>query len=174
MWTDKLTTAPTKTSPGALITEGVSLCFLDMLQLCCCLMAPRWRWLYATRSNVYYGAIHRGIVSEKNINITANRTNIILARLMMILLVRLKMESKINFELHWTSFLQDKDDWLGQDDEPLSGFSWRGGSEPETTGIQLWSEVFPVTKADGSEVAEVNLLAPFVCWGFLLCDFISE
>uniref|UniRef100_A0A671UN18 Atlastin 3 n=1 Tax=Sparus aurata TaxID=8175 RepID=A0A671UN18_SPAAU len=45
--------------------------------------------------------------------------------------------------------------WLGQDEEPLTGFSWRGGSEPETTGIQLWSEVFPVQKSDGTEVAVV-------------------
>uniref|UniRef100_A0A8C1AUB2 Atlastin 3 n=1 Tax=Cyprinus carpio carpio TaxID=630221 RepID=A0A8C1AUB2_CYPCA len=44
-------------------------------------------------------------------------------------------------------------DWLGQENEPLTGFSWRGGSEPETTGIQLWSEVFIVQKKDGSEVA---------------------
>lgn len=63
----------------------------------------------------------------------------------------------------WISLLQDKDDWLGKDDEPLSGFSWRGGSEPETTGIQLWSEVFPVTKADGTEVPELNLFKHFVC-----------
>ncbi|XP_003970249.3 atlastin-3 [Takifugu rubripes] len=47
------------------------------------------------------------------------------------------------------------EDWLGEDDEPLTGFSWRGGSEPETTGIQLWSEVFPITKNDGEEVAVV-------------------
>ncbi|XP_058506336.1 atlastin-3 [Solea solea] len=45
------------------------------------------------------------------------------------------------------------ENWLGQDDEPLTGFSWRGGSEPETTGIQLWSEVFLVAKDDGTEVA---------------------
>ncbi|XP_053486733.1 atlastin-3 [Ictalurus furcatus] len=44
-------------------------------------------------------------------------------------------------------------DWLGSDDEPLTGFSWRGGSEPETTGIQLWSEVFTVRKSNGTEVA---------------------
>ncbi|XP_061786100.1 atlastin-3 [Nerophis lumbriciformis] len=45
--------------------------------------------------------------------------------------------------------------WLGRDDEPLTGFSWRGGSEPETTGIQIWSEVFLVTKTDGTELAVV-------------------
>uniref|UniRef100_A0A671LSR0 Atlastin-3-like n=1 Tax=Sinocyclocheilus anshuiensis TaxID=1608454 RepID=A0A671LSR0_9TELE len=40
-----------------------------------------------------------------------------------------------------------------KENDPLTGFSWRGGSEPETTGIQLWSEVFIVRKKDGSEVA---------------------
>ncbi|KAF7707351.1 atlastin-3 [Silurus meridionalis] len=44
-------------------------------------------------------------------------------------------------------------DWLGQENEPLTGFSWRGGSEPETTGIQLWSEVFTMRKSNGKEVA---------------------
>ncbi|XP_062855869.1 atlastin-3 [Trichomycterus rosablanca] len=45
------------------------------------------------------------------------------------------------------------EDWLGREDEPLTGFSWRGGSEPETTGIQIWSEVFTVRKSNGKEVA---------------------
>ncbi|XP_065263286.1 atlastin-3 isoform X1 [Emys orbicularis] len=45
--------------------------------------------------------------------------------------------------------------WLGQEDEPLLGFSWRGGSDPETTGIQIWSEVFTVEKRDGKKVAVV-------------------
>uniref|UniRef100_A0A6Q2YH52 GB1/RHD3-type G domain-containing protein n=1 Tax=Esox lucius TaxID=8010 RepID=A0A6Q2YH52_ESOLU len=44
-------------------------------------------------------------------------------------------------------------DWLGQDNEPLTGFKWRGGSEPETTGIQVWSQVFLVKKKNGTEVA---------------------
>ncbi|KAG8013143.1 Atlastin-1 [Nibea albiflora] len=43
--------------------------------------------------------------------------------------------------------------WLGDSDEPLTGFSWRGGSERETTGIQIWSEVFLVDKPDGRKVA---------------------
>lgn len=49
-------------------------------------------------------------------------------------------------------FLQADENWLGREDEPLTGFSWRGGSEPETTGIQLWSEVFLVRKSNGTEV----------------------
>lgn len=50
-------------------------------------------------------------------------------------------------------YRKDDENWLGGDDEPLTGFSWRGGSEPETTGIQLWSQVFLVQKSDGTEVA---------------------
>lgn len=43
-------------------------------------------------------------------------------------------------------------DWVGDYNEPLTGFSWRGGSERETTGIQIWSEVFLVDKPDGTKV----------------------
>lgn len=46
-----------------------------------------------------------------------------------------------------------REDWLGDSEEPLTGFSWRGGSERETTGIQIWSEVFLVDKPDGRKVA---------------------
>ncbi|TRY60775.1 hypothetical protein DNTS_032210, partial [Danionella cerebrum] len=48
---------------------------------------------------------------------------------------------------------QSCDSWMGGDDEPLTGFSWRGGCERETTGIQAWSEVFVVQKKDGTKVA---------------------
>ncbi|KAL7978214.1 hypothetical protein Chor_014753 [Crotalus horridus] len=50
---------------------------------------------------------------------------------------------------------EDSDDWLGVGEEPLTGFSWRGGSDPETTGIQIWSEVFIVKKPNGKKVAVV-------------------
>ncbi|XP_027763196.1 atlastin-1 [Empidonax traillii] len=52
-------------------------------------------------------------------------------------------------------YMYNKDavDWLGDYNEPLTGFSWRGGSERETTGIQIWSEVFLVDKPDGTKVA---------------------
>ncbi|XP_073957408.1 uncharacterized protein [Choristoneura fumiferana] len=45
------------------------------------------------------------------------------------------------------------DDWLGGEEEPLRGFSWRGGSARETTGIVLWSQPFPVTLPTGEKVA---------------------
>uniref|UniRef100_A0A4W3IKN2 Atlastin-1 n=1 Tax=Callorhinchus milii TaxID=7868 RepID=A0A4W3IKN2_CALMI len=48
---------------------------------------------------------------------------------------------------------QELNTWLGHYDEPLTGFSWRGGSERETTGIQIWSEVFLVDIPSGEKVA---------------------
>ncbi|KAG9481149.1 hypothetical protein GDO78_010416 [Eleutherodactylus coqui] len=47
-------------------------------------------------------------------------------------------------------------DWLGDYNAPLSGFSWRGGSERETTGIQIWSEIFLVDKPDGKKVYNLS------------------
>ncbi|XP_034952715.1 atlastin isoform X2 [Chelonus insularis] len=49
---------------------------------------------------------------------------------------------------------EEKNDlWLGDENEPLSGFSWRGGSERDTTGILMWSKVFPCTLPNGEKVA---------------------
>ncbi|XP_015251087.1 PREDICTED: atlastin-2-like [Cyprinodon variegatus] len=48
---------------------------------------------------------------------------------------------------------QDSVSWIGGNNEPLTGFKWRGGCERETTGIQVWSDVFVVDKPDGSKVA---------------------
>lgn len=50
---------------------------------------------------------------------------------------------------------------MGGDDEPLTGFTWRGGCERETTGIQIWSEVFVVDKPDGSKVGAPPLVSRF-------------
>ncbi|KAF9798908.1 hypothetical protein SFRURICE_007314 [Spodoptera frugiperda] len=43
--------------------------------------------------------------------------------------------------------------WLGEEDEPLKGFHWRGGCERETTGIHLWSEPIITTTETGKKVA---------------------
>uniref|UniRef100_A0A3B5A907 Atlastin-2-like n=1 Tax=Stegastes partitus TaxID=144197 RepID=A0A3B5A907_9TELE len=50
-------------------------------------------------------------------------------------------------------YKQSSDSWVGGEEEPLTGFTWRGGCERETTGILAWSEVFVVNKPDGSKVA---------------------
>ena len=34
------------------------------------------------------------------------------------------------------------ENWLGNEKEPLKGFSWRSGSERDTTGISIWNDVF--------------------------------
>ena len=43
-------------------------------------------------------------------------------------------------------------DWLGDDQSPLEGFPWRGGTERETTGILMWSEPFEIKLPNGDEV----------------------
>ncbi|XP_028266701.1 atlastin-2-like isoform X2 [Parambassis ranga] len=50
-------------------------------------------------------------------------------------------------------YRQSPDSWVGGEEEPLTGFTWRGGCERETTGILAWSEVFVVEKPDGNKVA---------------------
>lgn len=44
---------------------------------------------------------------------------------------------------------------MGSESEPLEGFSWRGGSERETTGIQMWSEPFICTLSSGETVSSL-------------------
>lgn len=44
-------------------------------------------------------------------------------------------------------------DWLGDENEPLQGFSWRGGSQRDTTGILIWSDIFLYDYPDGEKVA---------------------
>ncbi|KAM7445038.1 putative RING-H2 finger protein [Porites harrisoni] len=44
-------------------------------------------------------------------------------------------------------------DWIGGEKEALEGFSWRGGSERDTTGILLWSKPYIKTLPSGEEVA---------------------
>uniref|UniRef100_A0A673WTS5 Atlastin GTPase 2 n=1 Tax=Salmo trutta TaxID=8032 RepID=A0A673WTS5_SALTR len=59
----------------------------------------------------------------------------------------------LDFMLRYMLNQEQSDSWVGGDDDPLTGFSWRGGCERETTGIQVWSQVFVVNKPDGSKVA---------------------
>jgi atlastin len=46
-----------------------------------------------------------------------------------------------NFFLRYLSH-NNRNDWIGDDNESLTGFHWRGGTEPDTTGIIAWSEPF--------------------------------
>lgn len=51
----------------------------------------------------------------------------------------------------------DVTDWLGDEAEPLSGFSWRGGSERDTTGILMWSDIFLHDYPNGDKIAIILL-----------------
>jgi atlastin len=59
-------------------------------------------------------------------------------------------ESKKSQPFYQESF---DEDWLGNPDDELAGFSWRGGSKPETTGILVWDDPIVVTCPNGQEVA---------------------
>ncbi|CAH1397073.1 unnamed protein product [Nezara viridula] len=56
---------------------------------------------------------------------------------------------------NWTK--SNRYDWMGTEDEPLKGFSWRGGSERDTTGILIWSEVF-ITELPGDEKVAILIV----------------
>jgi atlastin len=45
--------------------------------------------------------------------------------------------------------------WLGDPNEPLSGFSWRAGVRRDTTGIIFWSDVFLHDAENGEKLAIV-------------------
>ncbi|CAP32657.1 Protein CBG13900 [Caenorhabditis briggsae] len=46
----------------------------------------------------------------------------------------------------------DNNQWMSPN-SPLSGFSWRGGSERDTNGILIWSEPFLMKDKNGEEIA---------------------
>ena len=46
--------------------------------------------------------------------------------------------------------------WMGDPNEPLSGFSWRSGTKRDTTGIIMWSDIFLHTlETTGEKIAIV-------------------
>lgn len=63
------------------------------------------------------------------------------------------MDSELKIMFHGQGVHQD---WLGGEKEALEGFSWRGGSERDTTGILIWSKPYLRTLANGEEVSTVN------------------
>lgn len=38
--------------------------------------------------------------------------------------------------------MSNPDNWIGDEDEPLSGFSWKCGYKRDTTGIDIWNDAF--------------------------------
>ncbi|KDR14875.1 atlastin-like [Zootermopsis nevadensis] len=60
----------------------------------------------------------------------------------------------LNFLLRYLE-AKGRQDWMGNEDEPLQGFSWEVGSERHTTGILIWSEVFVVDLPNREQVAVI-------------------
>ena len=55
-------------------------------------------------------------------------------------------------------------DWLGGETEALEGFSWRGGSERDTTGILMWSKPYICTLTNGEEVrTDIYVYSMLIC-----------
>ena len=44
---------------------------------------------------------------------------------------------------------------MGEDEEDLLGFPWRGGADRETTGIMMWSKPFLVKLPSDEEVSAI-------------------
>ncbi|KAG9510301.1 Atlastin-2 [Fragariocoptes setiger] len=62
----------------------------------------------------------------------------------------------LNFFLRYLSHREKHntdDNWMGDKDQPLEGFSWRGGAQQETTGIVMWSEPFIIKNDKGQEMS---------------------
>lgn len=50
--------------------------------------------------------------------------------------------------------MKNSEDWIGDQDEPLTGFSWKSGVSRDTTGIIFWSDIFLHTsKITGEKLA---------------------
>ncbi|RZC41049.1 GBP domain containing protein [Asbolus verrucosus] len=67
----------------------------------------------------------------------------------------------LNFLLHFLNLRykgkKDVTNWLGSNDEPISGFPWKSGSLRHTFGILIWSEVFLAELSTGEEIAIILL-----------------
>ena len=62
----------------------------------------------------------------------------------------------LNFLLRYLN-RYNNENWLGDSDEVLEGFSWHGGSDRVTTGILMWNKVFVIDILSGEKVAVVLL-----------------
>ena len=51
--------------------------------------------------------------------------------------------------------LKNKTDWMGPAEEPLNGFSWKSGVNKDTTGINMWNDVFLHTNEVDEKLAIV-------------------
>jgi hypothetical protein len=65
-----------------------------------------------------------------------------------------------------------RDDWIGSDDEPLTGFHWTGGSERDTTGIIMWSDPFIIKRKETNEEVTFIIIINDSKMFFILSNFL--
>lgn len=53
--------------------------------------------------------------------------------------------------------LSDRSNWIGDANASLTGFSWRSGTQRDTTGIIFWSDVF-LHETDKAEKLAIFLI----------------
>ncbi|XP_070505453.1 atlastin-like [Chironomus tepperi] len=61
--------------------------------------------------------------------------------------------SSINKPKDGSFFFHKNENWMGNKDEPLKGFSWRSGIDCDTIGIIIWSDIFLHTLDNGEKIA---------------------
>jgi atlastin len=49
--------------------------------------------------------------------------------------------------------LMNRTDWMGDPEEPLTGFQWKKSPERYTSGIVVWSDVFLHTTESNEDLA---------------------
>lgn len=62
----------------------------------------------------------------------------------------------LNFLLHFLNadkIQQENGDWVNSLDDNFTGFEWKNGIKPHTSGILIWSEIFYHTFEDGRRIA---------------------
>merc|ERR1712131_345685 len=52
---------------------------------------------------------------------------------------------------------ESNDDWLTDDHQKLTGFTWRRGADPETAGIMAWNKIFVIPNGEGEKVGVLLL-----------------
>lgn len=95
---------------------------------------------------------HKFILNEENLQVVLNHPKARMRKVCVVSVAGAFRKGKsflLDFFLRYLTRAGHQDnDWLGSDEEPLTGFHWKGGSERDTTGILMWSEPFLIKRSN--------------------------
>ena len=57
-----------------------------------------------------------------------------------------------SFLIYVNFSFQGSEDWLENENVPITGFAWKMSFKRVTTGIHIWDEIFTVKLSNGEEV----------------------